>query len=143
LGVVYDPFCNELWTALRGKPAYLNGRRIQASRRNKLSEVILAIGFAKEAATLDRMLPMFNHLIHRVRKVRIMGSAALALVYVASGRMDAYVEYGLRLWDIAAGGLIIECAGGDFWNRPLDAEYAYQILASNGRVGVALKKICF
>jgi len=143
LGVVYDPFCNELWTALRGKPAYLNGRRIQASRRNKLSEIILAIGFAKEAATLDRMLPTFNHLIHRVRKVRIMGSAALALVYVASGRMDAYVEYGLRLWDIAAGGLIIECAGGDFWNRPLAAEYAYQILASNGRVGVALKKICF
>ena len=64
----------------------------------------------------------------------IMGAAALSLVYVATGRMDAYVEYGLRLWDIAAGGLIVECAGGDFWNEPLEGDYRYQILASNGRL---------
>jgi len=141
LGVVYDPFCDEMWTAIRGQPARLNGRRIQASRRPTLDQAIVAIGFAKEAATLDRMLPTFNQLIHRVRKVRIMGSAALALTYVASGRMDAYVEYGLRLWDIAAGGLIIECAGGDFWSKPLMADYAYQILASNGRVTPKLREL--
>jgi len=72
----------------------------------------VALGFAKHSSTLNRMLPTFNSLIHRVRKIRIMGAAALSMVYVATGRMDAYVEYGLRLWDIAAGGLILECAGG-------------------------------
>jgi len=61
-----------------------------------------------------------------------VGSAALSMVYVASGRMDAYVEYGLRLWDIAAGGLILERAGGEFWNQPVEGEYAYQVLANNG-----------
>ena len=134
VGVVFDPFTDELWTAIRGGLARLNGRGIHVSRRTKLNEAIVALGFAKEQLTLNRMLPTFNALIHRVRKVRIMGSAALSLVYVASGRMDAYVEYGLRLWDIAAGGLIIECAGGDFWHEPVKGDYAYRILASNGKL---------
>ena len=133
-GAVYDPFCDELWTGLRAGPARLNGRRIHVSQRRGLREAIVALGFAKQASTLQRMLPVFNQLIHRVRKVRIMGAAALSLVYVASGRMDAYVEYGLRLWDIAAGGLILECAGGEFWHRPVAGRYAYEILASNGRL---------
>ena len=132
VGVVYDPFCDELWTAIRGGPARLNGRIIHASKRNKLTEAIVSIGFAKEKSTLERMLPSFNQLIERVRKMRIMGAAALSMVYVASGRMDAYVEYGLRLWDIAAGGLILECAGGEFWRKPLDGEHAYQVIANNG-----------
>ena len=143
LGVVHDPFCDELWTAVAGQPARLNGRRIRASRRTKLNEAVVAIGLSKEGASLERTLATLNHLARRVRKVRMMGSAALALTYVASGRMDAYVEYGLRLWDIAAGGLIIQRAGGDFWTQPLAGEHAYQLLASNGRVGPALKKICF
>ena len=87
-----------------------------------------------------KMLPTFNGLIHRVRKIRIMGAAALSLVYVATGRMDAYVEYGLRLWDIAAGGLIIECAGGDFWSRAVNGEYTYEIVASNGRLRGKLER---
>jgi myo-inositol-1(or 4)-monophosphatase len=86
------------------------------------------------------MLPTFNGLIHDVRKIRIMGAAALSLVYVASGRMDAYLEYGLRLWDIAAGGLIVECAGGDFWSEAVGGDYTYQILASNGPLRKPLKK---
>ena len=134
VGVVYDPFSDELWTAHRGKPARLNGRIIRVSRRTRLAEAIVALGFAKEPSTLEKMLPVFNGLIRRVRKIRIMGAAALSLVYVASGRMDAYVEYGLRLWDIAAGGLIVECAGGRFWSRPLGPDYSYEILASNGRL---------
>jgi len=132
VGVVYDPFCDELWTAVRGGPAHLNGRRIRVSGRRTLAESIVALGFAKERSTMEKVLPAFDGLIHRVRKIRIMGSAALSLVYVATGRMDAYVEYGLRLWDIAAGGLIIECAGGEFWHRPVAGDYAYQIVASNG-----------
>src|SRR5947207_333335 len=98
IGVVYDPFCEELWTATRGGPARLNGQLIHASRRKKLDEAIISIGFAKQSSTMKKTLPAFNELIHRVRKIRIMGSAALSMVYVASGRMDAYLEYGLRLW---------------------------------------------
>ena len=132
VGVVYDPFCDELWTATSGGPARLNGQLIHASKREKLSEAIVSIGFAKQRSTMQKTLPAFAQLIHRVRKMRIMGSAALSMVYVASGRMDAYVEYGLRLWDIAAGGLILERAGGEFWNQAVEGEYAYQVLANNG-----------
>lgn len=141
VGVVYDPFCDELWTAIRGGPARLNGETIQASSRRDLAEAIVAIGFAKHAHTLDRMVPMLNQLIRRVRKIRIMGSAALAIVYVATGRMDAYVEHGLRLWDIAAGGLILECAGGDFFHEPVDGEYTYRILLNNGHLRRQLEEI--
>lgn len=141
VGVVHDPFTDETWTAIRGGPARLNGKVIRVSRRAKLNESIVALGFAKQRFTLDRMLPTFDALIHRVRKVRIMGSAALSLVYVASGRMDAYVEHGLRLWDIAAGGLIIERAGGEFWHRPVAGKYTYEIVASNGRLRKALERV--
>ena len=134
VGVVYDPFCDELWTAVRGGPARLNGRAIQVSTRGRLNEAIISLGFAKNKATLNRMLPVFNHLVHRVRKIRIMGAAALAMVYVASGRMDAYTEYGIRLWDIAAGGLILECAGGDFGRQSLPGEHTFAVCATNGRL---------
>jgi myo-inositol-1(or 4)-monophosphatase len=140
-GVVYDPFCNELWTALRGGPARLNGKIIKASSRRSLDEAIVSVGFAKHAHTLERMIPMLNELIRRVRKIRIMGSAALATVYVATGRMDAYVEHGLRLWDIAAGGLILECAGGDFFHEPVEGDYAYRILLNNGHLRRQLEEI--
>jgi myo-inositol-1(or 4)-monophosphatase len=139
VGVVYDPFCDELWTAVRGQKAKLNGKAIRASKRERLDEAIVALGFAKHSFTLEKMLPTFNDLIHRVRKIRIMGAAALSLVYVATGRMDAYIEYGLRLWDIAAGGLIVECAGGNFWNEPVGGDYTYQIVASNGLLGKQLR----
>jgi len=112
----------------------LKGIPIRVSDRGQLRQAIVALGFAKQRSTLNQMLPTFHKLIHRVRKIRIMGAAALSMVYVASGRMDAYVEYGLRLWDIAAGGLILECAGGDFWHRQVPGEHAYQIIANNGRL---------
>ncbi len=135
VGVVYDPFCDELWTATKTGPAKLNGRKIFVSSRTKLREAIITIGFAKYKWSLNATLPMFDQLIHRVRKVRIMGSAALALTYVASGRMDAYIEGGIRLWDIAAGGLILERAGGEFWNQPLEGRpFAYELIANNGKM---------
>ena len=109
VGVVYDPFMNDLWTAIRGKPARLNGRITQVSTRARLDESIVSLGFAKNQDSLEAAQADFLELTHRVRKLRIMGSAALALTYVACGRFDAYVEAGVRLWDIAAGGLIVEC----------------------------------
>lgn len=133
LGVVYDPFVDELWTATRGGKAFLNERVISVSRRAKLEEAIVAMGFSKRTDTLTQMLPVLNRLVHRVRKVRIMGAAALSLVYVASGRHEAYLEAGVRLWDIAAGGLILECAGGDFFHQPVAGEpHAYRLVVNNG-----------
>jgi myo-inositol-1(or 4)-monophosphatase len=139
-GVVYDPFTNELYTAIRDEKAKLNGKPIAVSDRTRLDEAIISVGFAKSAASLDQMLPEFNSLVHKVRKIRIMGAAALAMVYVAAGRFDAYIEGGVRLWDIAAGGLILECAGGDFWNRPIDRDHTYKILANNGKLRKKLQK---
>jgi myo-inositol-1(or 4)-monophosphatase len=141
LGVVYDPFCDELWTALRGQTARLNGKPIRVSQRGRLAEAIVSLGFGKNAATVAKMLPAMSYLIRRVRKIRIMGSAALAIVYVASGRMDAYLERGLRLWDIAAGGLILECAGGDFFHQPVAGNYTYRLLANNGLLRRSLARV--
>jgi myo-inositol-1(or 4)-monophosphatase len=133
IGVVYDPFVDELWTATRGGKAFLNGRVISASRRATLAESIVSMGFSKRLETMNVMMPVLNRLIHRVRKVRIMGAAALAMTYVASGRNDAYLEVGVRLWDIAAGGLILECAGGEFFHQPIANEYhSYKLVVNNG-----------
>jgi len=141
VGVVYDPFCNELWSARAGDKARLNGRPIQVSKRRKLEEAIVSMGFAKYAVTMQVMLPLFNRLVPRVRKIRLMGAAALSMVYVASGRFDAYTESGVRLWDIAAGGLIIECAGGEFFREALEGEHTYRIIANNGFLREKIEKL--
>jgi myo-inositol-1(or 4)-monophosphatase len=132
VGVVYDPFLDEMWTAVRGQPARLNGKITRVSGRRKLSDAIISIGFAKSRENLEHTLPCFLNLIHRVRKLRMMGSAALALTYVASGRFDAYIERGISLWDIAAGGLILECAGGEFWHKQIAGDYKHRMIATNG-----------
>lgn len=141
VGVIYDPFCDELWTAMRGQRANLNGTPVRVSKRKKLGEAIISIGFAKSKETVERTLPYFCKVLPRVRKMRIMGSAALALVYVASGRFDAYVEGGISLWDVAAGGLILECAGGEFWHQPITGEHKFRVLASNGLLRRELQRI--
>lgn len=139
LGVVYDPFCDEMWTGIRGQPARLNGKVVRVSDRQDLADAIVSIGFAKSRENLKAMLPYFNKLVHRVRKIRMMGAAALALTYVASGRFDAYIERGIRLWDIAAGGVILQCAGGEFWHEAVPGEHAYRMIASNGHLRQTLR----
>ena len=134
VGVVFDPFMDDLWTAIRGQPARLNGRITRVSTRARLEESIVSLGFAKSQDSLKAAQSDFLDLTHRVRKIRIMGSAALALTYVACGRFDAYVEAGVRLWDIAAGGLIVECAGGSFVTQALSGEHRYALIASNGLI---------
>ena len=123
-----------MWTAIRGSPARLNGKVIHVSRRRKLAECIVTMGFSKAEISLRRTLPFFSKLIPRVRKVRLTGAAALDLTYVASGRFDAFIERGVRLWDIAAGGLMVECAGGEFWCEKVEGEHKYRVVASNGLV---------
>ena len=140
VGVIYDPFQDEIWTAIRGQAAKLNGRVIHVSNRRKLSECIVTVGFAKSAASFEASLPNFIWLARRVRKVRIMGAAALGLTYVATGRLDAYIERGVSLWDVAAGGLIIECAGGKFWIEPTSGPHKLRMIASNGLIHGRLPK---
>ena len=132
LGVVYDPFMDEMFSATHFGSSLLNGKKIRVSERARLEESILAIGFSKTKASMDLMLPSFNQLLHRVRKMRIMGAAALSLSWVAAGRLDAFVESGIRLWDIAAGGLILERAGGEFYCRPIEGYQKYRMIANNG-----------
>jgi myo-inositol-1(or 4)-monophosphatase len=140
-GLVYDPFTDEMWTAIRGQPAMLNGKPIRVSKRSELAQAIVAIGFAKKRASLIENLPVFNNLVRQVRKMRIMGAAALSLAYVASGRFDAYVESGIKLWDVAAGALLIECAGGEFYWEPLKEKGALRMIANNGLIRKKIERV--
>ncbi len=134
IGVIYDPFTDELWTAIRGGKAKLNGKTIRVSERANLHEAIIAIGFSKDKENLDKSMPHLNRLARRVKKIRIMGSAALELAYVASGRLDAYIERRINLWDVAAGSLLVECAGGEFFAPPAPGKYRYAMCADNGKL---------
>ncbi len=138
VGVVHDPFTDETWTAIRGEPTRLNGRPTHVSPRRQLKEAIVCLGFAKSRHSLERALPHFIWLARRVRKMRMMGAAALGLAYVASGRFDAYIERGVSLWDVAAGGLLIECAGGKFWTERVPGTEKIRMVASNGRLHAKL-----
>ena len=141
-GAVFDPFTDELWTAIRGQAAKLNGKKIRV-RNCGLREALLSIGFAKDKKTMDYMMPYFSKLAPKIRKPRMMGSAALAMTYVASGRFQGYIESKVCLWDIAAGGLILECAGGEFWRMPrTKGNHTYAVLASNGGIRKQIERVC-
>jgi myo-inositol-1(or 4)-monophosphatase len=135
-GVVIAPEIDELFATEKGKPAMLHGRPIHVSQRADLAEAIVAIGFFKSAETIDRSLQDFGRMIHRVRKLRLMGAAALDVVYVACGRYDAYIEYGIKLWDIAAGQLILENAGGRVESQPAAEPNAFDVRMWNGRLPI-------
>ena len=131
LGVIYGPFTDELWTATRGGPTRLNGRVVRVSKRANVGDAIIAMGFSKSKTSLEKSLPFLNRLSRRALKVRLMGSAALELAYVASGRLDAYVERTINLWDIAAGALMVECSGGEFYTRSAPRG-KFRMVADNG-----------
>ena len=142
VGAVFDPFTDELWTAIRGQAAKLNDKTIRVNDGG-LREALLSIGFAKDKKTMEYMMPYFSKLAPKIRKPRMMGSATLALTYVASGRFHGYIESKVNLWDIAAGGLIVECAGGEFWRTPRKkGNYTYAVLASNGGVRKSIERVC-
>ena len=133
VGVIYDPFTDEIWTTMRGGPTRLNGRIVRVSNRSKLEDAVIAIGFSKNKQNLNVSLPHVNRLARRVKKIRIMGSAALELVYVASGRLDAYIERTINLWDVAAGSLLVENAGGEFYVLP-GPNGKLRMCADNGKL---------
>ena len=111
--VVYDPNRNDLFTATRGRGAFLNDKRIRVSSRAKLQESIIGTGIPfRDFEHLDTYLGMFKDMVKKTSGIRRPGSAALDLAYVAAGWFDGFWEIGLSKWDIAAGALLVQEAGG-------------------------------
>ncbi len=123
-GVVYDPTKNELFTATRGRGAYLNERRMRVSKRSQLNEALIGTGFPfRDFADLDEYMAMFRELTARTAGLRRAGAAALDIAYVAAGRLDGFWEMGLSPWDMAAGALMVQEAGGLVGDFRGDADY--------------------
>ncbi|MCP5533176.1 MAG: inositol monophosphatase [Akkermansiaceae bacterium] len=137
VGVIHDPMVGETWTVEKGSPAMLNGRPISASSRDTLEQSILFVGCGKDEEALRTGIERFRRASVRARKMRMMGSAALGMAYIACGRLDAYIESRISLWDIAAGQLLVETAGGKVDLTPVAGHTdAWSIVATNGRIPI-------
>ena len=133
------PIRGEIWTGQKGNTPKLNGIPFRVSERADLAEAVLSVGLSKTDATIEAGLPLLQEMIYRVRKCRLLGSAALDMAYVACGRLDAYIEQGISLWDIAAGWILVETAGGKVEMRPReDMKDKYSVVASNGVIDLKL-----
>jgi myo-inositol-1(or 4)-monophosphatase len=143
-GVTYDPNRDELFTAELGAGAYLNGGRLRVTTQTDLLQSLLVTGFPYDVAgNPDHPAEHFTNFLHASRGIRRLGSAALDLAYVAAGRFDGFWEVSLSPWDMAAGRLMVEEAGGmvsDFRGNP-STSYVKQILASNGHIHDAMVRI--
>ena len=137
VAAVYDPSRDELFTAERGQGAFLNGRPLAVSPATQVSEALLVTGFPYDVQEKVRdLVDLFGHFLARSRAVRRLGSAALDLCYVAAGRFDAFWEQHLKPWDVAAGALIVDEAGGRVTGMdgsPFDPAAAH-LVASNGHL---------
>jgi myo-inositol-1(or 4)-monophosphatase len=134
--VVYNPMLDELFSAERSRGAALNGKPIHVSRVPELAEALIATGFPSRKRHDSPNIHFYHEFTLRSHGVRRAGSAALDLAYVASGRFEAFWEFGLNPWDTAAGFLLIEEAGGrmsDFSGGPFQLD-SREVLASNGRI---------
>jgi myo-inositol-1(or 4)-monophosphatase len=139
VGVIYDPIRDEMWSVQKGERPTLNGEIFRVSQRADLAEAVVSVGLSKTGVTIEAGLPLLQDMVHRARKCRLLGSAALDMAYVACGRFDAYIEQGISLWDIAAGWILVETAGGSVDLRPRsDMKDKYSIIASNGVIDLKL-----
>ncbi|XID90551.1 inositol monophosphatase family protein [Paenibacillaceae bacterium WGS1546] len=137
VGVVYDPSRDELFVAEKGKGAYVHGRKIQVSDEPALNQSLVATGFpADPHMALPANLKALQSLAPKVRNLRVSGSAALHLAYVAAGRLSGFWEYNLSAWDVAAGSLLVQEAGGrmsDLAGEPYHLGVR-NVAASNGKI---------
>jgi len=143
IGVIYNPIRDEMFAAERGAGATLNGRRIRVSEINDLNQAMVCTGFPYDVRARGDFARHFHNFIMHAQSVRRDGSAALDLAYVACGRFDGFWEEGLRPWDVAAGAIIIEEAGGRvsrYDNSPLDI-YRSPIVSSNGLLHEAMMSV--
>ena len=143
VGVVYNPIQQELFRAAQGMAATLNDQPIHVSQLNKLEKSLLVTGFAYDRRqTPDNNYAEFCHLTHMTQGVRRSGSAALDLASIACGRLDGYWERGLSIWDIAAGIVLVEAAGGQvtaYDGTPLDLNSG-RVLATNHHIHQSLSQ---
>ncbi len=136
VGVVYDPLRRELFSAAQGRGATLNGHPIRVSDVTSLEEALLCSGFPYDVReNPEAPLGLFNRFTKRAQGVRRFGSAALDLAYVAAGRFDGFFELGLKPWDIAAGALLVQEAGGTIMRidgAPFDLTFGDVIAGGRG-----------
>ncbi len=141
--MVLDPVRNDLFYARKGNGAYLNNEKIHVKRRSEISECLVATGFPfKKKQYLPAYLACFRDIFEQISDARRMGAAAIDLAYIAAGKFDAFWEIGLSPWDMAAGSVLVEEAGGkisDFWGTNQYIENGH-ILASNGLIHHQLQK---
>ena len=133
-GVVFDPIRNEMFTAERGAGAYLNNRRIHVSGTQRLSDSLASTGFPSRKRHHNINIHFYYQLAMASHGVRRTGSAALDLAYVAAGRLDFFWEFGLKPWDMAAGTLLVQEAGGrvsDMRGGAFAVETSDSVLADN------------
>ena len=135
-GVIYDPLRDEMFSAERGRGAWLNGRRLHVSKIKTLGESLTATGFPSQKRHASPNIHLYQQVTLRSHGVRRAGSAALDLAYVAAGRLDGFWEFNLNPWDTAAGVLMVEEAGGrlthfDGGTFTLDSR---EVLATNGLI---------
>ena len=137
IGVIHDPMVGETWSVEKGLPAMLNGKPVSASNREVFEQSILFVGCGKDEEALRTGIERFRRASLRARKMRMMGSAALGMAYIACGRLDAYIESRISLWDIAAGQLLLETAGGKVELDPVPGQPdSWSIVASNGKLPI-------
>jgi myo-inositol-1(or 4)-monophosphatase len=142
-GVVLAPAMRELFTAERGRGAFRNGRRIRVSRRRSLRDSFLVTGFPYQSAGRRRQMRYFDRFTMRTQALRRLGCASMDFCYTACGVFDGFWEMGLEPWDMAAGALIVEEAGGrvtNFRGMPFDLGRG-EVVASNGRIHAAMVKV--
>ena len=145
-GVVYDPFANELFSALRGQGAMLNDKPIEIGSKERLIEALIGTSFPdRDQSCFELYTAGHSRLIASCRKLRVLGSAALDLCWVACGRLDSYINVNLKPWDVAAASLIVEEAGGKLSNIEAGHEGGYSIfdssiLAANEALSIVLHK---
>ncbi|MEY4155685.1 MAG: hypothetical protein RJB64_406, partial [Pseudomonadota bacterium] len=135
--VIYDPSRNDLFTATKGRGAYLNNRRIRVSKRTRLQECLIATGFPyRPEDDINTYLRLMGDMMQRTAGLRRPGAAALDLAYVAAGFTDGFFELGLQPWDVAAGSLLITEAGGLVGNFSGDSNFLEQreCMAANPRI---------
>ena len=136
-GVIYDPVRNDLFTATRGRGAFLNDRRMRVSRRTHLRDCLIGTGFPfRDGSYLDTYLAMMKTMITQTAGLRRPGAAALDLAYVAAGFYDGFWEVGLNPWDVAAGSLLVLEAGGLIGDLTGEGDYLHggQVIAANPKI---------
>ncbi|MGY6742598.1 MAG: inositol monophosphatase family protein [Cecembia sp.] len=137
LGVVYEVNNDEMFYAVKGQGAYLNGERIRVSQANALEESLIATGFPYSAfGRIDDYLKVLRALMEKCHGLRRLGSAAIDLCYVACGRVDGFFEYNLKPYDVAAGAIIVLEAGGKVSDFKQGNDYLFggEVLATNNHI---------